>query len=75
MGCENGLGDLGLLNCVFAAIPFCICIEDVMCHWVGKGVGVVSDVRGFICAWGCSCAWIGTFEAIGLYITSGKGLY
>ena len=46
-----------------------------MCLWFGKGVADVSDDSGFRCAWGCSCARIGTFGAIGLYITSGKGLY
>ena len=46
---------------VFLRRFFCICNENVMCHWFGNGVGVVSDDRGFRCAWRCSCARIGTF--------------
>ena len=76
MGCGYDVGVLRLLGCVFAAFYFCICIEDVTCYWFGEGVGVVSDHdRGLRCAWGCSCARIGTFGAIGLYITSGKRMY
>ena len=81
MGCGYDVRVLGLLNSVSAAISFCICTEDVMCLWFGKDVGVVSDDSEFRCAWGCSCGWgcsfapIETFVAIGLYITSGKGVY
>ena len=73
MGCGYDVGMLGLFGYVSAANSFCICTKDVMCHWFGEGVGVVSDDRGFRCEWGCCSARIGTFGAIGLYITSGKG--
>ena len=75
MGCGYTMGVLGLLGCVSAAISFCICTENAMCLWFGKIVVDVSADSGFRCAWGCSCARIGTFGAIGLYITSGKGVY
>jgi len=63
------VGMLGLLSCVSAAISFCICNEDVMCHWFRKGVGVVSEYLRFECAWRCSSARIGTYSIVHLYIT------
>ena len=75
MGCGCDVGVLGLLGYASAVISFCICTEDVLCHWFGNGVGVVSDDSGFRCAWGCGCARIRIFGAIGLYITSRKRMY